>query len=88
MQGRFAKNQNAREYFGFGPERMKEIKICLYCGAMLKDSDKVCFACGNNVPAKTLFDRYKETHAYCLNCNAILPNDAKYCPQCGKKIKN
>jgi len=34
------------KYFGFGPEVMKEIRVCRICGCSCSSREKTCSGCG------------------------------------------
>ena len=44
--------------FGFGPEVMKQTKVCPACGATADADESECFRCGADLPGETLFDLY------------------------------
>lgn len=79
------KREEAREYFGFGTKRMRELKVCGECGAMVDAHRRYCTHCHAKLPQKTLYDIYKSRHRACPNCGIVLSEHASYCPQCGKK---
>ena len=72
--------------FGFGPNVMKKNKVCAKCGQMVKGRARKCPACGDRMPAETLFDSYKKQHACCPGCDTVLAADSQYCPNCGKPV--
>lgn len=78
--------QSAMKQYGFGTEEMKKTKVCCFCGAKLSADAKKCTECGKAVSKKTLFDTYKEHHAYCKRCDTVLAENAVFCPQCGRKV--
>lgn len=78
----------ALEYFGFGTENMKRLKICTCCGNALNSKNRFCEACNTKLPEKTVFDIYKAKHRCCEKCGNVLPNDAEYCSICGTKRNN
>lgn len=73
-------------HYGFGPEAMKNTKVCLRCGASAPASARLCGECGARLPRETLFDLYKEAHPYCGKCNTVVSDSAQFCPRCGEKI--
>ena len=74
------------EDFGFGPNVMKNTKVCASCGQMIRASASYCPDCGERLPSKTLFDHYKKQHACCPNCDTVLAPGSRYCPNCGKQL--
>lgn len=78
--------QESMEQYGFGPQTMKKMKVCISCGYVSATSEKFCRECGAELPIKTLFQCYKEKHKYCKNCQTIVADNTEYCPQCGHKI--
>ncbi len=74
------------EYFGFGPNVMKKIRICPHCGSVSSDNSVFCLECGEKLPHRTLFDRYKQNHRNCSNCGTVLTSDSLYCPHCGRRV--
>ena len=74
------------EEFGFGPNVMKQTKVCPQCGQAIKATASYCSSCGEKLPLETLFDRYKKRHLSCPNCDTVLAPGSQYCPNCGKQI--
>lgn len=79
--------QTTMRQFGFGPEVMKEIKVCRVCGRSCSTSEKYCRVCGTILPKETLFDLYKTQHLYCPACDTVVSNTAVFCPECGKRLR-
>ena len=79
------RREGMRQY-GFGPEAMKNRKVCRKCGAASPASSLYCSSCGARLPHETLFEQYKKRHRCCPYCEAILDDDAEYCFQCGQKL--
>ena len=77
----------AMEEFGFGPNVMKNTKVCSQCGQAMKADTAYCSGCGAKLPAETLFDRYKQRHTCCPSCDTVLPSDAYFCPRCGVQLR-
>lgn len=50
--------------------------VCRECGAVLKENDKFCSACGRRV----------EIGKKCPNCFTENADDAKFCSACGQKL--
>ena len=76
------------ERFGFGPNVMKKIKVCVRCGRIVKTKGYVCPECGERLPRETLFDCYKRRHKICPDCDTVLTDDSKFCSNCGKPVFN
>ncbi len=72
--------------FGFGPQEMKKIKVCVRCGTMASSAQLFCRECGEKLPSVTLFQMYKERHCYCPVCDTVVSDQTRYCPQCGSKV--
>ena len=75
------------EHFGFGTEKMREIKICPECGAAVPANEEYCTVCRKKLQKETLFDVYKMRHRTCPECGTVLSDGALYCPECGKSVK-
>ncbi len=74
------------EQYGFGPRAMKKLKVCKSCGRTSPSSLLFCVECGNPLPAKNMFEEYKERHKYCRTCETVVTDSSEYCPQCGEKL--
>lgn len=79
--------ENMRRY-GFGPDAMRQIKVCGQCGAANDACLHRCVECGGRLPRDTLFDLYKRNHPYCRLCGTVAADSARYCPICGSEIKH
>lgn len=77
--------EKTREYFGFGIKRMREIKVCAFCGTVVDAQKRYCTGCKQELPPGTLYDLYKSHHRVCARCGIVLPENAAYCPECGEK---
>ena len=75
------------KHFGFGPELMKEIRVCRVCGCSCAAQEKHCKDCGAVLPRETLFDLYKARHLYCPACDTVVSSTVIYCPECGKRLR-
>ena len=73
--------------FGFGPEVMKEIRVCRVCGCSCTVREKYCRDCGAVLPRETLFDLYKARHLYCPACDTVVASTVVFCPECGKRLR-
>lgn len=81
------RREGMRQY-GFGPDVMKEIKVCVRCGAVSPASYYTCDECKAVLPHNTLFQVYKSRHPSCGSCETVVPDGSRYCPACGKKISS
>ena len=83
-------NQKTRyqnlEDFGYGPNVMRNTKVCSGCGQTIHAGASYCPVCGEKLPTETLFDRYKQQHKCCPDCDTVLAPGSLYCPNCGKQI--
>ena len=77
----------AMKQLGFGPEVMKQTKVCPACGATADADESECFRCGADLPGETLFDLYKSRHQYCDHCGTVVSNTSTFCPECGTQLK-
>lgn len=77
----------AMKRFGFGPEAMKQRKVCRVCGATEDAAESFCRRCGTVLPKETLFDLYKVHHLYCPACDTVVTNTAQFCPSCGTVLR-
>lgn len=75
------------EEFGFGPNVMKNTKVCEACGQVVKADASFCPGCGAELSGETLFDRYRQGHTCCPACDTVLPDDARFCPRCGVQLR-
>ena len=73
--------------YGFGPEVMKQTKVCPLCGTTADADESECFRCGADLPGETLFDLYKSRHQYCDHCGTVVSNTSTFCPECGTQLK-
>ena len=76
-----------RKGLGFGPEVMKETKVCRVCRCTCEAAEKYCRECGAFLPRETLFDLYKSYHLYCPVCDTIVSSRARFCPACGRSLR-
>ena len=74
------------KHFGFGPDEMRKVKVCEYCGSMMESKILVC-KCGRKLPQDTLYEVYKRKHNYCKKCETVVSDSTRYCPQCGEMIE-
>lgn len=73
--------------FGFGPEVMKQTKVCPICGTTADADEQECFHCGAELPRETLFDLYKSQHQYCTQCGTVVADRSVFCPECGMRLQ-
>ena len=72
--------------YGFGPEAMKQIKVCANCGATAPAAKRTCGECGSQLPRETLYQFYLNLHRRCPVCETVLPDNVNFCPQCGTML--
>ena len=77
----------AMKQLGFGPEVMKQTKVCSICGVTADADEAECIRCGADLPQETLFDLYKSQHQYCARCGTVVSNTSEYCRSCGAQLK-
>ena len=77
----------AMKQLGFGPEVMKQTKVCPACGTTAGADETECFRCGADLPQETLFDLYKSRHQSCAQCGTVVARTSTYCPECGAQLK-
>ena len=73
--------------FGFGPDVMKQTKVCRVCGGTADAAQRYCSDCGAELPRETLFDLYKARHLYCPACDTVVASTVVFCPECGKRLR-
>ena len=76
-------HEHNMEFFGFGPEAMKKVKICAHCGTAATASRNCCALCGEKLPQETVFDYYLKMHRSCKKCGNVLQDNAVFCAHCG-----
>ena len=72
---------------GFGPEVMKQTKVCRICGCSCAAGETYCEQCGSVLPKTTLFDLYRSQHLSCPACDTVVADDVRFCPQCGTLLR-
>ena len=72
--------------FGFGPDVMKQTKVCRVCGGTADAAQRYCSDCGAELPRETLFDLYKSHHLYCTKCGTVVASTSAFCPECGTRL--
>ncbi|MDO4733151.1 MAG: hypothetical protein Q4B50_06535 [Bacillota bacterium] len=73
--------------FGFGPEAMKQTKVCRVCRKTCRAKESLCGFCGAVLPRETLFELYKSYHLYCPDCDTVVSSDVFFCPTCGRVLR-
>ena len=66
--------------YGFGPETMKQLKVCANCGATVPAEKQICGECGSRLPRKTLYQVYLNLHRRCPVCETVLSDNAIFLP--------
>ena len=74
------------KHYGFGPEVMKNVKVCKECGAKANSELLFCPECDRPLPTETLYTLYVHSHFVCTKCKTVVSAKYKFCPQCGKKL--
>ena len=74
--------------YGFGPEAMKQIKVCNRCGTAVSVFCSYCLQCGEKLPAENLYQAYKRRSFSCPICDTVVSIRAEYCPKCGMKLNS
>lgn len=82
-----AVRSEAMKQLGFGPEVMKQTKVCPICGSTAPADETECFRCGADLPQETLFDLYRSLHQFCPQCGTVVAGTSAYCPECGGQLK-
>ncbi len=72
--------------YGFGPETLRERKVCPACGKANDAQSATCTDCGGALPRKTLYDLYRARHRCCPGCGVAVTDVAVYCPECGTRL--
>lgn len=75
------------ERYGFGPDVMRNIRICPDCGMPSTSAEKHCRACAAGLSGETLFHQYKKRHRFCTRCDTVVAKSAQFCPECGTRIR-
>ena len=72
--------------YGFGPEAMRQRKVCPVCGKANPAQHTRCTDCGAALPETTLLDFYRSRHRCCPGCGVAVTDVAVYCPECGVRL--
>ena len=72
--------------YGFGPETLRERKVCPTCGKANHAGRAHCADCGAALPEKTLYDLYRARHRCCPDCGIVVTEVARFCPECGARL--
>ncbi len=78
--------KEGKKRYGFGVERMKEIKVCAHCGTVSNSLKLFCPECSKKLPKETVYMQYQKRHRTCLDCGQVISNSMQFCPMCGTKI--
>lgn len=54
-----AVRKESKWLYGFGTERMQEIKVCAHCGTMTAASRIFCPECSKLLPKETVYMQYQ-----------------------------
>lgn len=73
--------------FGFGPDAMKQTRVCRICGYTSTSGETYCPECNAVLPRETLYDLYKAYHLYCPECDTVVASTSLFCPECGKQLR-
>ena len=78
--------KESKRLYGFGTERMQEIKVCEHCGAMAKASKLFCPECAKLLPKETVYVQYQKRHRCCPSCGRVVSKGMQFCPDCGHRL--
>ena len=78
--------RESKRLYGFGIERMKEIKVCSHCGTLASAFKFFCPECGKMLPKDTVYMQYQKRHRCCSKCGHVVSNSMQFCPDCGQKL--
>ena len=73
--------------FGFGPDAMKQTKVCRVCSSTCAATEMYCHACDAILPKETLYDQYKAHHLSCPKCDTVVASTFLFCPKCGNHLR-
>ncbi len=76
-----------KKQYGFGVERMKEIKVCTHCKTVASASKLFCPECSKMLPRETVYMQYQKRHRTCQICGHVVTNSMQFCPDCGQKLE-
>ena len=78
--------RESKRLYGFGIERMGEIKVCEHCGAMTDAFRILCPECSKKLPKETVYEQYQRRHRCCRSCGHVVSKSMKFCPDCGRNL--
>ena len=78
--------KESKRLYGFGTERMQQIKVCEHCGAMTKASKLFCPECAKLLPKETVYVQYQKRHRCCPSCGRVVSKGMQFCPDCGRRL--
>lgn len=81
-----AVRKESKRLYGFGTERMQQIKVCEHCGAMTWASRIFCPECSKLLPKDTVYTQYLKRHRCCPFCDRVVSKGMQFCPDCGQKL--
>lgn len=70
---------------GFGPDTMRQTRVCPRCGRGNPAAGESCADCGAPL-GETLLDLYRSRHPCCTKCGIAVTHTAAYCPRCGTQL--
>lgn len=79
------RNESKRLY-GFGTDRMRELKVCTHCGTMTGATRIFCPECSKLLPRDTVYTLYKKRHRCCKFCGNVVSKLMHFCPNCGQSL--
>ena len=78
--------KESKRLYGFGTERMHEIKVCEHCGAIAKATKIFCPECSKLLPKETVYVQYQKRHRCCPSCGRVVSKGMQFCPDCGHRL--
>lgn len=71
---------------GFGPDAMRDVKVCPRCGAAAGARRRRCPLCGVRLPEETVYQTWLSRQPRCAACGAPAAPAARYCSACGARL--
>lgn len=78
--------KESKQRYGFGVDKMKEIKVCAHCGTVSSAARLFCPECNKLLPRETVYMQYQKRHRCCKSCGHVVANSMQFCPDCGQKL--
>ncbi len=78
--------KEGKKRYGFGVERMQEIKVCAYCGTVAEEIRIFCPECSKMLPRETVYRQYQKRPRTCRLCGHVVTDKMQFCPDCGEKL--